>query len=62
MPGEVAHACNPRHSGGTDRRIMVLDQLKLKLKTLFILFIKRKRAGGSAEVTDHLPSKHEALS
>jgi hypothetical protein len=52
----MVHTCNPSYLGGGGKR----EQPRRKLKTLWKT--KAQRAGGMAQVVEHLPSKYETLS
>jgi hypothetical protein len=59
----VAHAYNPSYSGGRDREDQgskpgQADSLQEPISKN----PSQKRAGGVAQMVEHLPSKHEALS
>jgi hypothetical protein len=58
----VAHVNNPRYTRGIGRRIAVESQPQQKCKTLAEKVLKQQRAGGMAQMVEHLPDKCEALS
>jgi hypothetical protein len=57
----VAHTCNPRYSGGRERRILNLnlnpDQAKLVRPYLRNKNKNTKRAENMTQEVEHLPSK-----
>jgi hypothetical protein len=62
-PVLVAHACNPSYLGVRDRedrgsRPAAVNKVRPYLKNTQ----HKKRAGGVAQMVQHLPSKHKALS
>jgi hypothetical protein len=56
----VVHVCYPSYSGGRSRRILVQVLPEQKPETKFKNKLKQKYS--VAQVAQHLPNKHEALS
>jgi hypothetical protein len=57
----VTHTCNTSYLGGRDQEDRGSRQNQAKSETLFKNNLKAKRAGGVAQVIEHLPSKLKAL-
>jgi hypothetical protein len=58
----TVYACNPSYWEALSRRIMVRGWHWEKTWDPIKKLNKTKRAGSVAQVVEHLPSKHEALS
>jgi hypothetical protein len=61
--GIVVHSYRPSYTGGIGRRISIQAGHGWgKLRDSISKITKAKRAGGEAQVVEHLPSKHKILS